>query len=932
MDEYVLDYLKSGEAWLLVGSGPSSAIGYPSWRQLADSAVKLCRIETAGRNLAPLEKSFEKGDFPEVFEKAAGLLGMPRLLHYLQTILPARPGRGAGESIYAQIARWPVPVYLTTNYDHELSRHLAAAGETTYIDYSNSAAHMSRLLPDLVGGIFYLHGDLRSEQGLILTSRQYENILKGDVWEYWRSKMAAVFQMNRVIVIGHSLTDQHIQHVLEAAKKGSGVVRPVCWIAPDVPYDTVREYLEKYRIRVISYDNRDGTHRNLTRLVETISEFIPPRLTVHLRPEIRAVIDSPLGSNAAATGFYVFNKLSAQGDFDEKRVSILASAIYAAIPTLATEPGFSIQHALEVSGWPSGIPVGNELGAEVARRGVEDGLLSPDGLAFRVSPEADEKLTQKREEFQHIRERFQRSVQARLSRLFPSLTATQTTELASDIDAALAGFFREGGLTLASTLFSIGTASVNSQIPTSVIGFITQAAAKYDDSLRRQAFSSVALDCFTHPDSPEREYLGRISQGFFGFHALGVFGDAASERIRHAKETVWIVDSSVLIPIIAVGCTSHIAFRETFEKLSSLGLRFFTTEGLFDETKEHLWFAEKVVKDFGPQAPEVLSAARGTAPYRKANLFLEGFINWQVAGNPADWDAYLNSVRGGGSTTRNLVRLALENAQIYSVVFSDWPGFETRDFAEAEESRNKIVDLVPGSNAMSSEEVAALIIKAKPEAEVHVIVSHERDGKYRILSEAGKSSQAWFISSTSILNRVQSDLKITWPPESFLRFASTLLPTTDQETAERAFETLLWTIAQSGLTVLDDRIAVKVFGGVIDQSRLLITDQHASYDRALADKYGTDVGTVLDQVPPLYRPLAALQLANEKAQKEEAGRQAALTVAADERGRVAKAEAELGELKQFRTKLEKKKTQAEQKRRKNRSNRGKNNKKKKKKK
>jgi len=60
MDEYILDYLKSGKAWLLVGSGPSSAIGYPSWQQLADAAVKLCRIEADGCNLAPLEKNFDR--------------------------------------------------------------------------------------------------------------------------------------------------------------------------------------------------------------------------------------------------------------------------------------------------------------------------------------------------------------------------------------------------------------------------------------------------------------------------------------------------------------------------------------------------------------------------------------------------------------------------------------------------------------------------------------------------------------------------------------------------------------------------------------------------------------------------------------------------------------------------------------------------------
>src|ERR1019366_7542375 len=113
---------------------------------------------------------------------------------------------------------------------------------------------------------------------------------------------------------------------------------------------------------------------------------------------------------------------------------------------------------------------------------------------------------------------------------------------------------------------------------------------------------------------------------------------------------------------------------------------------------------------------------------------------------------------------------------------------------------------------------------------VYVIVSHERNGDYRMASASGKPSPAWFLSSTSSLNRVQTGLRITWPPESFLRFATTVVPASDQETADRAFETLLWTIAESGLTVLDERVALGVFGGIVDQAQLIVSDQHTAYD------------------------------------------------------------------------------------------------------
>jgi hypothetical protein len=731
--------------------------------------------------------------------------------------------------------------------------------------------------------------------------------------------MAAVFQMNRVVVIGHSLTDPHIRHVLSAAKAGSGVVQPVCWIAPDVTPDTAREYLEKFRIRVISYDNRDGTHRNLTKLVESLADFVPPRITVHLSSAVRKASSSPLGANAAAPGFFVFSKLSAQNDFEEKRCDVLVAALHAAVTKLKSMTTFSIGQALEVVGWPSSSPIRPELAVKIGEKAVAQRLLIPHGSGFLVSPEADEQLKAETARFEHLRERFQLSLRHRLSRDFPSLESQHISEIASDIDSALAGFFREGGLTLASTLSVTDQRASSPIIPSSIVGFVNQASARYPDYLRRQGFCAVALGCFIHADAVEREYLGRVSQGFFGFHLMGVFGDAAAERLKHAKETVWLVDSSVQIAAIALGSAAYLTFSETFRGLSKLGLRFFSSEGLFDETKEHLWFADHIIKKYGPTSPDIISAAKGSVPYRKVNLFLEGFINWQAAGNPADWEKYLISIGGLGHIGSDTVRSALEKVNIASVHFSDWPGFEQMHFAEAEEAINKIVEMgepqtVEGGDAAADN----LRSKAKPEAEAVVIITHERDGQYHMLSEVGEKSSAWFLSQTAVLNRIHQAAKITWQPEAFLRFASTLAPVADEQAAEKAFGTLMWTIAQSGLTVLDSRVAAAVFGGIIDQAQLTIAEQHSAYDQVLADKYGS-TQALMAQVPELDRPLVALQLANERAEKESALRIAAQEATALAKSQAARAESELEALQKFRKKLQQKQNEAAQRKRKNRS-------------
>jgi hypothetical protein len=918
MDQYLIEYLKSGKAWLLVGSGPSTAIGYKSWGALAASAVGLCKVETVDRDLSGLTTLLGAQKYTEVFEEAGTILGMPHLINHLQrAILPERAD-ARSDSIYDSIARWPVAVYLTTNYDHEVTSHLSAIGEASYLEYTNSEDHLSALVPDVSGAIVHLHGDLRSEKGLILTATEYRDILTARQWEYWRTKMTSIFQMNRVIVLGHSLFDPHIRHVLEAAKKGAGVVQPVCWIAPDVSREVVQEYLEKYRIRVITYDNRDQTHHNLVRLVETISDFVPPRITVHISQAMAKASESPLGENAAAPGFFVFTKLSAQTDWESKRIEIMVAALRSAVPRLVGLPSFSLQQALEIVGWPASLPIQNQLAASVAAQAISEGLLLKNGALYSLASGAEKLIKAEEDRFRQLRERFQRSLQNRLSRMFPTLSSAENQTIAADIDAALAGYFREGGLTLASTLAATGQVPVTPTLPSSVLRFINEASARYDSHLMRQAFSTVSLEAFIRADAVEREYLGRVSQGFYAFHLIGVFGDAAFERLRHAKDTIWILDSSAQIPAIAVGSAAHSTFRDMCKNLAALGVRLFSTERLFDETREHLWFANRVVSETGPASPQVIAAARGDSPYRKGNLFLEGFINWRAAGNPADWDKYLITVSGTAGVGSDAVRTALKRLPVETTEFQDWPGFAKEDYAEAEGYIESITRAFE-SRTSGGDEAEELRRKAAPEAEAAVIVLHERDGRYHMLSNADRQSPAWFLSQTAILNSICPGPKITWQPEAFMRFAATLAPVTDQGAADRAFETLLWSLAQAGVVVLDDRIAASVFGGVIDQAKLTIAEQHAAYDKALGAKYGEPIEKVLERVPALQQPLAALQLANERADKESELREIAQAVASEANKRAKRAETELASVQRYQQKMQQKQMQAQQRKRKARS-------------
>ena len=245
------------------------------------------------------------------------------------------------------------------------------------------------------------------------------------------------------------------------------------------------------------------------------------------------------------------------------------------------------------------------------------------------------------------------------------------------------GYFREGGLSLATTLFS--PKDERHVVPSSIVKFITQASTKYDSLLKRQVFCTISVDAFVKSESAEREYLGRIAQGFFAFHALGVYGDVALERLAHAKNTVWIIDSNVQIALLSLSSFANILFRECFNKLRQLNIRTFTTEKLFDEVWEHFYFAKKLIDNEGPNSNSVLAAALGDIPYSRSNAFLEGFIYWQAAGNSCDWNLYLFEIFGKRSPTVKDFKSTLYSLGIEVIDLQDWPGFDQTEFAECDQ-------------------------------------------------------------------------------------------------------------------------------------------------------------------------------------------------------------------------------------------------------
>jgi hypothetical protein len=899
MDPVLVEYLNSGQAWVLVGSGPSTELGYPSWRDLATEATALVTRESQKTSAERARAALEAEEFQVVLGRAADAVGMDRLLEVLRGIF--KPTRNES-ALYDALVRWPAAVYLTTNFDSEIQLRLAALG-VPFEMYGNSPDHFSLLTGRFTGGVVRLHGDLSSSTGLVLTAEQYRDLATGSSFEYWRTRMTSVFQMQRVVVVGYSLKDPHVRAVLEAAKRGASATNAVCWIAPDVSTPEAVELLERYRIRVVPYPATDD-HSGLRRTVQTISQFVIPREGVRIRQAVAEVLREGQRGEPAATAVYVFNRLAPFVDIGRLRVSVAMATLESALPVPPGSDVFKLSDILATKGWPPDA-TDEHLLNEVERRAVKKGIVQRADGGLRWGSKLGS-VDEHRRQFEHLRNRFLSSTVLRVRAECEWIDEATAQEIAREIDSALTGFFKRGGLTLASVL-TAHRPERDKRVPASVVGFISEASAVFESMSSRLAFWRGTMGAFTAAGDAERAYLGRLAQGFFAFHALGVFGEAAAERVRGARRTVWLVDSSLQIPALAVASPSNAAYAEIFHRLKDAGVRLFTTAKLFHETFAHLRFAVDIVNRFGSDSHNAIAAAAGDPPYWRQNLFLQGYIEWIESGESADWSAYLFAATGSRNPEPEHLRAALGAIGIEVIDFQDWPGFELGDFAGRDDYESRLKELMRRHRAPEPGQEARfeswLDEKLPPEAEAAIVVLRERDGRYGVLAGTDEPSPSWFISATSIINVLENTLPITWQPESFLAFASTLIATAAEPSSDRAFEIVLSSIAESGMNPISEAAITTAFGVVIDQATLELGNQRAALSESLGTKYTESPEEVLRRLPPSRRLLASLQIS-----KELVDRQAMDLREAHERGgettrRARKAEDELERVARLRRKV-----------------------------
>lgn len=844
--------INTGKCWAIVGAGASCEMGLPSWEGLARGIYAHIRESGVEHDSKTYSKYIENRKFPEMFSLAErDLGGIDELLQVVGKKLSPKRERG---DIYGFLSMWPFGCYLTTNFDDHMKDHLDYTG-VGFTVLGNSANDFKKLRNDTHGVVVKLHGSLDDSSNVVLTSTQYADFRSSPSREYFRRKLGAIFEMTDIVIVGYSFSDPDIEFILEQAHHFASAQHPIYMIAADVSAEEARELYRNSNIRVITYPNPDGTHAALQqRVLPLMNRFIAPRVVGELPEEIR----QPEGDDTAAS-LYIYTQARLQdpgGDFAER-------ALEALILRQLSKNGN--QEKRSVSSLVASLPIPNiaeDLRArahEVAKRLEKQNLLEwgAQGVV-QLTHEGQARVDENQAQSELLREQVAAQIKLDFGHEFPE---SAEHEVQSFVEAAMRGLrlaMKRRGLSIAACVFAGAAANLHEGLD--IFGFLREASNQLGKFEYRAFYIEYLAGIIEKPSQLFTCFLAALSQGHFAFHALGLH--RAASRLRHdwLASTVWILDSSVVLPLLAKNCYSHSYAIDLFKRIRDLEIRVFTTQNLFEEVVGHLKWAVTCIDKYGTESTEFMMIALLRGDY-KQNVFIDGFVRSAAIHPAMTFELYLESIFGKNATD-NLdiaVEQVLSAFNVQTKRFSKWEGFKSIDWGDRPYWSQQIRDDRVAHDTYRNES------QCEAEAEVIILLLGERNGLFKALEEG--QSRAYFVTHSGVLRRVfpKPDCPV-WSPEAFYRYL--LLFRTEEPWDDVAvYETIRADLFLSGLSVIDKQLYAKFFNPQVneanlkmDEVRALIRKGEASYLEALSEFY--------DTVPELERPFYALQVAWDTAKRE----------------------------------------------------------------
>jgi predicted transcriptional regulator len=815
-------------------------MGYKSWSSLAHQTYQTLTARGYKIDSASYERYLERNMYPELFRQAElDMGGRENLIALIKQILFSMTKQTG--SIYQVLTKWPFACYLTTNYDDEILAHLKTIG-FHFETLRNREKDFYPIRDGASNYILKLHSDLNHPAEVILTSSDYFRLESEPSSHYFREKLQMIFHMFDVVIVGHSLNDPDIALILKQAKVIADRNRPIFMIAADFTKADEREYSEKYNIELISYENDDGTHSQLGRLLNSANKWIISRQSYLKKPEFKRPLETEI---AIASSLYLFRKLKELGS-NEYLAPLVLATLEDAGPTI-----LSIDDILNRTESIMGKNLDIDSIQSQLDQLLKAGFIDVKGDKYIITQEGSKKVSEVRRIRESETGQSYGQFLVELKRLYSPLTKKEEETCRDFAETTIVDAFTKRGMTIANKVFA--KQSANPDELSDVFEIVSQIASKIEPPTLASAFVEAMYQFLITPNDPQKNYLASLSQGYFLFHFLGLDPKLTRLRLDLFQETVWLCDSSILLPLAAINCYNNEYAKELFHLLQEAKTKCVTTTNLIEEAWNHFDWAIRFVRACGVDSPEFLRAALVKGSY-KQNLFIDGYIRSVADGIVGTFNEYLNIVAPSG-LDRNFLENILKDYGIELILLNKVKGFSDEDWAELEEAKANIKKERETRGTFRSD------LQVTAEGEVWLLLKNLRSGKYSFNDSSIKLTEIYFISQSRSLDRAFMGNKvITWTPEAVYRYLASLPNAEIQPDLLQQCMTNEYFYA--GISFIDEKRYLRYFGPSVEQSKISFETEKGKYlANVESDNRSLDQLTKeFDSIPDLEKPFFMSQM------------------------------------------------------------------------
>lgn len=802
----LLETIAKGKSIALIGSGPSCAMGYPSWPELAKKVQKKANSFGFTIDMDSFNEHIENKEYAKAFSCLENSVPRELLLDFIKDCLK-KEGENLSDEIYDIITRWPFICYLTTNFDNEIQEHLKKNKRKDFVVLLNKKEDFYNFRSDMTGYVFKIHGALEKDGNAVITEEDYHALKSDSKWDHYREGLKSVFRMFDVVVIGHSLYDPDINGIIESITEYTSPDHPIYMFLANVSQSDIRLYRKNYNITVFKYNKFDHDHSQLTRILKTLDSFILP----HPSSIQRQSVDS-----LKAASLYSFRVLNQARDNVDLENFILMN-----IPE-QTNKGLTIEEIKNKVNL-SNLQIQYKTYLSNLQKKA---LIQFSGGLYNRTKNGDRFVEQCYVSTQKIEEL---AIETALNALEQKVSLDDKSKYKKMIKDTLLFIFERRGLILVQKIFSD---RITSGETIDIFETIANSASSIEDIEIRMAFIRIIRDFILYPTDHQKRYLASISQGFFLFYMIGNNSSHADFRKEVFSKSYWFVDSNILIPLLAKGCFDHSFVVDLFSKFKEHEAQLYVTDRVLLEVKEHLDWAINNCKNESDLF-EYATLIAGN----KQNLFIDGFLHQKNARLTTSFQSYCINIK------KQLDNGAIDFLDKYNI---KKVGIDT--------SNNNIMDIFD-QNIIKIESTRTMLhsyrsrLQVETEAELLVLMT----------DLINKNKIVYFLSQSLIFTKpdFNDDIK-TWSGEAAYRY---LLSLPNSTPSPLLHECLLNELYSSGICFIDKDAYITFFKEDIELAKLKFEEEKQKYIKLLGRIGGVeDLDSSFGRTPDLEKPLFVNQM------------------------------------------------------------------------